>query len=401
MTDTARRGRIGLDFRGALTRQSVESPPDEQPAPPRPPYAQPAVPPEPVDTTTLGERLRAAQKGVAEAPPPAAEQPAAEQLAADEPAEPTVVYEKKSRGLLIFTAIMVALTAGVLLGQTSVAEQGLGSVTSRLDPAGDGYVTPPAAGPSAAGPSAAGPSAAGPSAAGPAPGTRVTAPLAGATSHRFEVGGGADLISLRSADLGDKLYDITTFDGSAVPQIVDGGSRLELVRTGAPGRVGADIQLNSRVKWSLRLDGGTTEQNIDLGTGRLTRLELTGGATRVLLRLPRPKGTVPIIVTGPASEFDVQAGVPVRVRLGAGADDATIIDKTRHAVKAGTVVASAGWTGTTNRYDIKAAAKLNLLRLSAIPRVPPSVPRSSGHSAPPIPSASTASTAARPGAARG
>jgi hypothetical protein len=401
MTDTARRGRIGLDFRGALTRQSVESPPDEQPAPPRPPYAQSAVPPEPVDTTTLGERLRAAQKGVAEAPPAAAEQPAAEQPAAEqpapeepapeEPAEPTVVYEKKSRGLLIFTAIMVALTAGVLLGQTSVAEQGLGSVTSRLDPAGDGYVTPPAAAPSAAGPSAA----------GPAPGTRVTAPLAGATSHRFEVGGGADLISLRSADLGDKLYDITTFDGSAVPQIVGGGARLELIRTGAPGRVGADIQLNSRVKWSLRLDGGTTEQTIDLGTGRLARLELTGGATRVLLRLPRPKGTVPIIVTGPASEFDVQAGVPVRVRLGAGADDATIIDKTRHAVKAGTIVASAGWTGTTNRYDIKAAAKLNLLRLSAIPRVPPSVPRSSGHSAPPIPSASTASTAARPGAARG
>jgi hypothetical protein len=264
-----------------------------------------------------------------------------------------------------------------------MADLGVGSATVRTEPVGAGYSTPPQTAPL--------PGA-------PAPGTRITAPLAGAKTHRFEVGGGADVVSIRSADLGDALYDITTVDGSAVPQVV-GGSRLELIRTGTPGRIGAEIQLNSRVRWTLRLDG-STEQTVDLSTGRLAGLELTGGAARVVLRLPKPKGTVPITIAGPAAELDVQGSAPVRVRLGKGADDTTIGGKTRHAVKAGTLVASAGWKTAADRYDIKAAAKLNLLRISAGPRVPPSAPPSSGHSAPPTPSASTASTAAHPGAGR-
>jgi hypothetical protein len=257
-----------------------------------------------------------------------------------------------------------------------------GSVSARADPIGAGYSTPPEVAP----------------APSPVPGTRITAPLAGAKNHRFEVGGGADLVSIRSADLGDKLYDITTFDGSAVPQVA-GGTRLELIRTGATGRVGADIQLNSRVRWTLRLDAAT-EQTIDLSGGRLAGLELTGGSARVLLRLPKPKGTVPITVAGPAGEFDVQSAAPIRVRLGQGADDTTVGDKTRRAVKAGTLLASTGWKTATNRYDIEAAAKLTLARINAGPRVPPSVPPPSARSAPPTPTASTASTAAHRGAAR-
>jgi hypothetical protein len=409
MTDAAQR--INVDFRAApappspaLTRQSLEVPPDEQPLPPWPPYAAPAVAEasaadpavadpagaepavtatpeqEPADVATLGKRLRAAQRGK----PPAAD--GTDGNPEDAP-RTIVIYEKKSRGLLIFTAMMVALTIGVVLGQTSMAELGGGSATARTEPVGAGYSTPPETAPPP------GPSA-------PGPGTRITAPLAGAKTHRFEVGGGADLVSIRSTDLGDALYDITTFDGSAVPQMA-GGARLELIRTGTPGRVGADIQLNSRVRWTLRLDGGSGEQTIDLSGGRLAGLELTGAATRVVLRLPKPTGTIPITVAGPASEFDVQAGAPVRVRLGKGADDTAIGARSRHAVPAGAVLASAGWTRTTNRYDIKAAAKLTLVRISAGPHALPSGPPSSGRSAPPTPSASTASTAAHPGVARG
>jgi hypothetical protein len=395
MTDAAQG--INVDFRAApaqpspaLTKQSLEVPPDEQPLPPWPPYAEPAVaepaaptPPtgrEPADVATLGKRLRAAQRGK----PPTAEGANGNP---EEAPGTIVIYEKKSRGLLIFTAMMVALTIGVVLGQTSMAELGGGSATARTEPVGAGYSTPPETAPPP------GPSA-------PGPGTRITAPLAGAKTHRFEVGGGADLVSIRSRDLGDALYDITTFDSSAVPQMA-GAARLELVRTGTPGRVGADIQLNSRVRWTLRLDGGG-EQTIDLSSGgRLAGLELTGGATRVVLRLPKPTGTVPITVAGPASEFDVRAGAPARVRLGKGADDTAIGTRTRHAVRAGTVLSSAGWTRTTNRYDIMAAAKLTVVRISAGPHALLSGPLSSVRSAPPTPSASTASTAAHRDVDRG
>jgi hypothetical protein len=350
--------RANVDFRGLLTRSDVESPPDEHPMPPWPPFGEPAVIPE---TQTAAE-----------------EDP--------EPAERTiVVYERKSRGLLIFTALMVALTVGVILGQTSAFEES--SAAPRTEPVGAGYSTPPE------------PSAAAPSAPTPVPGTRISAPIGTARDHSFEVGGGAALVTIRSADLGDKLYDIATFDGSAVPQMV-GGTRLELVRTGTAGRIGADIQLNSAVRWKLRLDGGTAEQDIDMSRGHLTGLEVTGGASRVVLRLPTPKGTIPIKLDGGASEFDVQAAAPVRVRLGKGADDAVIGGTTRHAVKAGTILTGSGWKNTTNRYDVTATAKLNLVRVTAAPRVPPSAPPPSARSAPPTPSASTASTTGHPGGAR-
>jgi hypothetical protein len=374
MTETARpttarpsTTRPSVDFRGLLTRPGVESPPDERPVPPWPPFGEPAAVTPPAETPPE------------ETPEPTAE-PAPEP--APEPEQRTiVVYERKSRGLLIFTAIMVALTIGVILGQTSAYEQASVYAAPRTEPVGAGYSTPPESQPA------------------PIPGTRITAPLGTARDQTFEVGGGAALITIRSADLGDKLYDISTFDGSAVPQMV-GGPRLELVRTGTPGRIGADIQLSSAVRWKLRLDGGTAEQDIDMSRGRLAGIELTGGAARVVLRLPTPKGTIPIKVGGGASEFDVQAAVPVRVRLTKGADDAEIGGTTRHAVKAGTILTGAGWKTATNRYDITAAAKLNVVRVSAAPRVPPSVPPPSARSARPTPSASTASTTGHPGGAR-
>jgi hypothetical protein len=369
MTDTARPKAalptVSVDFRGLLTRPGVESPPDERPLPPWPPFGEPAA-------------VTPAAQSTPETEPTPTEAPNGG------PAERTIViYERKSRGLLIFAALMVALTIGVILGQTSAYEQS--SAAPRAEPVGAGYSTAPEPSPSQF---------------APMPGNRITAPLGKVRDHAFEVGGGAALVTIHSAALGDQLYDITTLDGSAVPQMV-GGSRLEFVRTGTPGRIGADIRLNSAVRWTLRLDGGTAEQDIDMSGGRLAGIELTGGAARVVLRLPAPKGTIPIKVSGGASELDVQAAVPVRVRLGKGADDAEIGGKTRHAVKAGTILTAAGWKTATNRYDITAAAKLNLLRISAVPRVPPSAPPSSVRSAPSTPSASTASTAGRPGGARG
>jgi hypothetical protein len=69
--------------------------------------------------------------------------------------------------------------------------------------------------------------------------------------------------------------------------------------------------------------------------------------------------------------------VPVLVRLGKGADGIVVDAKFRHAVAAGTILTSTGWRDTANRYLITAAARVNLLRVSAAPHQPPSGPRSS------------------------
>jgi hypothetical protein len=58
----------------------------------------------------------------------------------------------------------------------------------------------------------------------------------------------------------------------------------------------------------------------------LTGLEISGGVSRLLVRLPRPKATVPVRVGAGASNVELvrPAGVPVRVRIGGGASKLAI-----------------------------------------------------------------------------
>jgi hypothetical protein len=264
--------------------------------------------------------------------------------------EPAPTREARSRGLLVVTAIMVSLTVGVILGQTVAYEDSSVYAATRTEPVDAGYRTPSAT----------------------LPGARATVPMSASHDRVLEVSGDAALLIVRSVDLGDRLLDVSTLDGSAVPKIAsrDGGPRLDLMQTGVPGRVGADIQLNSRVRWTLRLTGRAAEQDVDMSGGRLAGIELTGGAARVVLRLPNPRGTIPVALTGTASELDVQASVPVRVRLRKGAGGTVIDAQARHAVKPGTILTSTGWRNTANRYLITAPARVNLLRVSAAPQPP-------------------------------
>ena len=63
-----------------------------------------------------------------------------------------------------------------------------------------------------------------------------------------------------------------------------------------------------------------------MAAGGLARIELAGGATQAALVLPRPTGTIALRVTGTVSDLRIQAsnGRPVRLRLGEGADTATV-----------------------------------------------------------------------------
>jgi len=353
---------------------------DERPLPPWPPFGKPAANPPGPDAEPKGGEPTPAEPASAE---PASAEPAS--------AEPTVVYVHKKHGLLIFTAIMVALTVGVVLGQTTAYQQGSVYASPRAETT---YSTPPTAPP-------------------PSPGTSLSAALGTTRDATFEVGGGAEVISVHSADLGARLYTVTTFDGSARPQM-SGGTRpahaaaadpstytLNLIHTGSTGRIGADVQLSSRVRWSLRLDGGTAEQDIDMTGGRLRGVDLAGGAGRVMLRLPAPTGTVAITLGGGANEFDVQAAAPIRIHLSKGAADSAVGQATRHTAKPGAVLTAGAWADARDRYDITASALLDLVRISEVPRVPPSAPPPPARSAPSTPSASTASTAARRGTGQG
>jgi hypothetical protein len=270
-------------------------------------------------------------------------------------ARAVIVYQERPRRpwrLWVFTAVLVALTMGVILGQTVAFEPNYRPTTANAETA----VVPPPVVPSAL----SGP---------PSPDAvqRVSAPLGSIKTRTLEVTGTSAVLRVRSADLGDRLFDIAPVDGSAAPRVSDikQGSRLELVPTGAPGTVGADIQLNAKVAWKIKLAGGAAEQTVDLQAGGAAGLELAGGSARVVLALPAPKGTIPLAVKGPIGDLAITAkpANPVRLKLTAGAELAVLDGNTRRQVKAGTTLTPSKWKAAKNRYDLTSTGTIASVRV--------------------------------------
>lgn len=262
-----------------------------------------------------------------------------------------IVYEpepRPRRGLWVFTAMLVALTVGVVLGQSSAyrapAQRSVSAAQAGPMPI---YETPPVAEPS---PSVA---------ASPVPGPQLTAPLGTDKTRVLEVTGSSTSLRIHSEDLGPLLFSVDTRDGSAMPGLENatGGPRLSLIRTGSDA---TDVRLNSKVRWTIRIAGEATTQEINMRAGGLAGIELAGGSADAILDLPRPAKAVALRVTGVIGNLRIRTddNVPVRLRLGKGADTATLNGTQRQNAKPGTVLASPGWRTAKKRYDVKASARL-------------------------------------------
>jgi hypothetical protein len=259
-------------------------------------------------------------------------------------ARAVIVYQERPRRpwlLWVFTMALVALTVGVVLGQTVAFEPVYRSAAGAQAAPVPAEVLPSPSQAAEPWPDAA---------------HRVTAPLGAVRERQLEVVGASTVLRIRSVDLGDVLFDIATIDRGAVPSVTesDKGSRLELIRTDEPGTVGAEIQLNAKVAWVLKLPAGSSEQFVDLREGRVAGVGITGGTAQLVLQLPEPKGTVPVRITGPVGDLAVRtrSGTPVRVRLRGGATTAVLEGKAPRKIKAGGALTTAGWSTAENRYDV-------------------------------------------------
>jgi hypothetical protein len=268
-------------------------------------------------------------------------------------ARAVIVYQEKPRKpwrLWAFTAVLVALTIGVVLGQTVAFEPTYRSTANaQTSPRPADIVqsiTPGGATP------------------WPDDAHRLTAPLGAVKARTLEVVGTSAVLHVRSAELGDKLYDIATIDRSAVPRLEDtkASARVELIKTGDVGTVGAEIQLNAKVKWTLKLSGGASEQSVDMQAGGAASIALAGGTAHAVLQLPPPAGTVRLSVTGTIGELAVRrkAATPVRIKLTKGAKTATVDGKAQGEVKPGTL-SSPDYQAAKNRYEVDVAGPVSSL----------------------------------------
>jgi hypothetical protein len=200
---------------------------------------------------------------------------------------------------------------------------------------------------------------------GPTDGKVATAPLDARKAASFELVAATTKATVRSQDLGDDLYRITSAgDSGTAPSPVLSDNRVQLllspVGEGATGVV--EVVLSSKVTWALRFIGGADEQIIDFTGGRISAIDLSGGSRRVDLTLPKATGTVPIRVTGAIEDFSVTSptGNPVRVRVGGGAKTVAAGDRTLRDVKPGSTLTPKGWKAP-NRYDLDAISRVTLL----------------------------------------
>lgn len=71
------------------------------------------------------------------------------------------------------------------------------------------------------------------------------------------------------------------------------------------------MRLSAAVAWTIELDGGATDETVDMRGGRLVLVDLAAGATRVTIDVPAQHGSQTIHEVGGASELTI--GVPTSV----------------------------------------------------------------------------------------
>jgi len=250
-------------------------------------------------------------------------------------ARAVIVYEQTPRRpwrLWGFTAVLVALTIGVVLGQAEAFQPAARGASAQA-------AVVPVDGPTAV-----------------APVAPTTAPLGTAKALVFEVTGEASSVHIASADLGDQLYSIVPIGMSVAPRITDSprGPRLALTKTGV------EVRLSTKVSWTVRLAATSSDQAVDMRLGGLAGVELTGASATTELILPRPRATGRVTVSAAvgALKLTTVGVVPVRLRLNGGAQTAVVDGKTHRKVKPRTALTPAGWRTAKIRYDVTAAAAL-------------------------------------------
>ncbi|GGM65284.1 hypothetical protein ACFFX1_02870 [Dactylosporangium sucinum] len=192
----------------------------------------------------------------------------------------------------------------------------------------------------------------------------VSAPAAGRDAAVLDLLSGATAVTVKAADLGDRLFEAETpRDGRLAPRAKvtdDGVVQLTLDGdSGGPGGAAVEVRLNRGVRWTVRFTAGANASTADLrDLGNLAAVEYVGGVAAVDLTLPAAHGTVPVRLSGGANTVALHApkGTPVRVRAGGGAGAVTLDGAGNNGVAAGATFASAGWDAAADRYDLDATS---------------------------------------------
>ncbi len=202
----------------------------------------------------------------------------------------------------------------------------------------------------------------------PAGGHVVSADRGNLKAAGFELASGVTTVVLHSGDIGVALYHIATPVGAGqVPSAVIAGGQVvaQLSSSGVNGPSIVDVELSNAVMWTIHLDGGSTEANVDMSAGGLATLDFGAGVTRIDAKVPAEPDLVTVQMSGGATSFTVHApdGMPAQVTIGGGASSATIDGVAHSGIAGGTVYTPDAWPSTGSRLTIDNTAGVSTFTL--------------------------------------
>ena len=168
---------------------------------------------------------------------------------------------------------------------------------------------------------------------------------------------------------GGPLLRVTTPAGGSAPALSVASPDGSLVDLTTGNAAAVTVTLNAAVSWQLELDGGSTRTTADLRGGQVTGVAFNAGSSVISLALPRPHGSVPVQMTGGASQFllSLPGGVPARVTAAGGAGEVSLEGQNHTGVAGGSVFTTPGWAPGVTGFDIEATAGASRIAVTARP----------------------------------
>jgi hypothetical protein len=184
----------------------------------------------------------------------------------------------------------------------------------------------------------------------------LAAPLGSVAMGRLVFVRGAAHLTIGVDGSMEDLYR-ARFEGKVPDVRVDGGTVTVKYRPSLH-RTSGELTLSGQVPWAIRASMGMSDVVADLQELELTGLEISGGASQLEVRLPRPKAAVRVRIGAGASNVELirPAGVPVRVRIGGGASKLAIDDVRVGAAGGKTDWRSPDYDLLEGRYDVEIGA---------------------------------------------
>ena len=195
---------------------------------------------------------------------------------------------------------------------------------------------------------------------------------AGRSQAALEITTGTPVLDVSIARLPGTLLRVSVPDNAPVTPVLSGSVPIVLSLTGrnvsswhGPAYT-VSVVLSSSVRWSLDFAGGTQLIRADLRGGQVGGIAVTAGSDILQITLPRPAGTLPFLLAGGVTQFQLglPGGVPARVTVGGGASYVSVDAQDLTGVAGGTVLTPPGWASAASRFDIDATAGFSRLTVS-------------------------------------